>query len=64
MPEKDSANSPQNKTILFHIFEYISKLLNHSIRPIKYGKKCSECNQLKSDDEIGKIYTNKGLELI
>ena len=39
----------------FIIFGYIPKLSNHDI---------CECNQLKSDEERGKIYTNKGLALI
>ena len=32
--------------------------------PLKYGKTCKNCNKLNSDDEQGKIYTNKELAVI
>ena len=64
IPEEERKKSPSNMTIRFHIFKYISKFSNHGICPLKYGKTCKNCNKLNSDDEQGKIYTNKELAVI
>ena len=43
------------------MFLNIYKFLTHGTQPIRYGKKFSQCNKLKSYDEIVNIYKNKGL---
>ena len=64
IPEQKIANPLPNKTIRVNDFEYISKWSNHGIPSTKYGNTYSDFDQLKSADERGQIYKNKGLALI